>query len=63
MTLVIASFTGFVRLVKQVRQFPRVPIDPQHQLGQVVAADGKAIEPLGKLVRPASTLEGISHIT
>ena len=28
---------------------PRVPVRPEGKLGQVVAADGKAVEALGKL--------------
>ena len=51
-----------VALVEQVRDELRIAIDAEHELRQIVAADGEAVEDLREL-RASVTLLGISHIT
>ena len=40
-----------ITLVEQVRNDPRVTVQTQGQLGQVVGADGEAVEELQELIR------------
>src|SRR5665647_2938575 len=40
---------GFVFLVEQAAQHVAVTINAEHQLGEIVGADGVAVEPLGEL--------------
>ncbi len=41
-----------VPLIEELGEFRGIPVHPQHQLGEVVAADGKAVEALRQTLPP-----------
>ena len=52
---------GRIRLVEQVLQLGRVPIDAEHQLRQVVRTDREAVEALGELRREHHVRRNLAH--
>src|SRR5438094_9733774 len=54
-------FHGFISLIEQLGELRGIAIDPEHQLGEIVAADGKTIETLGEFLREHNVRRHLAH--
>src|SRR5690606_5361200 len=56
-----SSLHSLVAFIEQRRQLGRIAVDPEDELGQIVTADRKAIEPLCKFLGKNDVRRNFAH--